>query len=63
MDDSSHTHADLTIGIYPLFKSILSSVCLICHHHDIPSRRERLVRFLELLHGGEDDSIRLTSQE
>ena len=38
-------------------KAILSAVGLICHHHNIPPFRERLLATLELEHRGEDDAV------
>ena len=63
MNNAGCTDTDSALGVNLLFKTIVATVCLICHHNDIPALRERLVRFLELLHRGKDNAVSLTSYQ
>ena len=63
VDDTGHTHTNLAFCIDLLLKAVLSTVSFICHYHDIPSFRKRLVGLLELLHRGKYDSIGFTPQK
>ena len=60
---------DLQFALFILFsdhlfrQAVLAPVGLVCHDHDIPALRQRLIGFLKLLHGGKDDAIGLTARQ
>ena len=54
----SHLHSTLAVNL--LGQSVLATMRLIGHNHDISACRERLLALLELLHRGEEYAIRLT---
>ena len=52
-----------SLGIDLLLETILPAVRLVRHDDDVVTLGKRLMRLLELLHGGENDAIRLPAVE
>ena len=40
-----------------LIHAVLTTVGFVCHNHNVAASRQRLLPFLELKHGGEDDTV------
>ena len=51
------------LGYHSFLETILSTMGFISHNDNISSFRERAFAFLEFLHGGEDDSVCLSTFE
>ena len=62
MNQSSGSHTDFSrLRVHLFLESILSTVCFVAHHDDVPSVRQRCIVVLELLHRREDDAIGIAS--
>ena len=59
--DTGRADRHMTVRIDPFGQAVLAAVSLVHHHHNVAPVAQRLVAVRELLHGREDDAVRLTT--